>query len=94
MHLLKKLQESNDDPLWKDHPDLLIWVLHIGGSYSPKGATRSEYKNMLHIHRASGFSGKYSSLPDLIRILDQFIWSEKAYRAQVEEFWHEVEAAS
>lgn len=94
MHLLKKLQESNEDSLWRDHPDLLIWILHIGGSYSPKGETRSGYKAMLQINRTSGFMGKYGSLAELIQILDQFIWSEKAYGAQVEEFWNEVEGTS
>jgi hypothetical protein len=93
VHLLKKLQESNEDPLWNDHQDLLIWILHIGGSFSPKGATRLEYKAILQTHRVSGFREKYSSLEELIQILDQFVWSGKAYRAQLEDFWNEIEIA-
>lgn len=93
MHLLKILQASNEDPLWNDHIDLLIWILHIGGSFSPKGTTRLEYKAILQTYRVSRFSGKYSSLEELIQILDQFVWSGKTYRAQVEEFWNELEIA-
>ena len=91
MHLLKKLQESKDDLLWNDHPDLLIWIMHMGGSFSPKGTVRSEYKAMLQDNYASRFGERYDSLAELIQILDQFIWSEKAYHAQVEEFWNEIQ---
>lgn len=94
MHLLKKLQESNDDSQWSNHPDLLTWILYMGGSFSPKGAIRSEYKAILQIHRESRLGGRSSSLAGLIRILDQFIWSAKAYGAQVEEFWKEIQIAS
>ena len=91
LHLLKKLQQSKNDLLWNDHPDLLIWILHIGGSFSPKGTVRSEYKAILQINNASRRGERYDSLAELILILDQFIWSEKAYRAQVEEFWNEIQ---
>ncbi len=91
MHLLKKLQESKDDLLWNDHPALLIWIMYMGGSFSPKGTVRSEYKAMLQDNYASRFGERYDSLAELIQILDQFIWSEKAYHAQVEEFWNEIQ---
>jgi hypothetical protein len=92
-HLLQKLKESNDDPFWDDQPHLLVWMLHMGGSFSPRGTARSDYKELVRSNQASRFEGLYSSLEDLLVILDQFIWSDKAYRAQVEDFWAELRTA-
>ncbi|KAF2093593.1 FMN-linked oxidoreductase [Rhizodiscina lignyota] len=94
VHLLHKLQESNNSLFWNDHPDLLIWMLHLGGSFSSKGEIRSQYKALIQINKASRFRNTYRSLEELIRILNQFIWSEKAYRAQVEVFWREIQTVS
>ncbi|KAH6991320.1 hypothetical protein BKA56DRAFT_473886 [Ilyonectria sp. MPI-CAGE-AT-0026] len=88
-HLLRSLQGSSDDPFWNDDPELVIWMLHMGGSFSPKGTIRSEFKTLLKNH-ASRFSGMYGSSAKLIEVMKPFIWSEKAYRAQVEEFWKEI----
>lgn len=91
MHLLKKIQESKDDLLWNNDPDLLIWILHIGGSFSPKGTVRSEYKTILQITHASRLRERYNSFAELIQILEQFVWSERAFGAQFEEFWNEIQ---
>ncbi|KKP04932.1 hypothetical protein THAR02_02953 [Trichoderma harzianum] len=90
LHLLRKLQESNGDPFWDGQIDLLVWMLHMGGAFSPKGSVHDDYKALLQENQDSRFTGKYSSLEELVAIMSQFIWSEKAYRAQVEEFWAEI----
>src|SRR4051812_21994883 len=90
MHLLRKLEQCQDDPFWDQHPATLLWMLHIAGSFSPKTDTRSGYKALLQTNTTSRFQGMYGSLQGLIEILKQFIWSEKMYRAQVEEFWKEL----
>jgi hypothetical protein len=84
------LRESSGDPFWDDHPDLLVWILHIGGSFSSQGTVRDDYKALLQENRGSRFVGMYDSLEELVQILSLFVWSEKAYRAQVEEFWKET----
>lgn len=66
-------------------------MLYMGGSFSPKGAVHSEYKALLKTYHDSKFRGMYVSLEDLMEILHDFIWSEKAYRMQVEEFWKEIQ---
>jgi hypothetical protein len=87
---LHKLQESNDDLFWDDHPDLLIWMLHIGGSFAPKGPTRSGFKALLQMNHTLRLETRCGSLPELLEILAQFIWSEKMYLAQIEEFWNDI----
>ncbi|KAL7921161.1 hypothetical protein ACQKWADRAFT_321651 [Trichoderma austrokoningii] len=77
--LLKKLQESNEDPFWNDNLDLFIWMLYMGGAFSPRGIVHSEYKALLKTNHESKFKGMYRSLDDLMGILQEFIWSEKAY---------------
>jgi hypothetical protein len=90
-NLLRSLQESDEDLFWNNDPDLLIWMLHLGGSFSPKGMIRSAYKGLLQRNYESRrFGRNYDSLADLIEVMRQFIWSEKAYRSQFEEFWTEI----
>src|SRR3569833_1605721 len=81
-HLLHSLQQSIDDTFWNDDPHLLIWMLHMGGSFSPRGTIRSEYRELLQNQRATRFRGTYGSSEDLVENMRQFIWSEKAYCAQ------------
>ncbi len=87
---MRSLQRSNDDPFWNDDPHLLIWMLHLGGSFSPKGTIRSEYKELLQKNNVSRSRGMYGSSSELIEVMKRFIWSEKAYGAQVDEFWKET----
>ncbi|KAH8886597.1 hypothetical protein GQ53DRAFT_784869 [Thozetella sp. PMI_491] len=90
-HLLRSLQQSDEDPFWNNDPDLLIWMLHLGGSFSPKGMIRSAYKRLLQRNYESRrFRRNYDASADLIEVMRQFIWSEKAYRSQFEEFWTEI----
>jgi len=66
-------------------------MLHLGGSFSPRGTIRSEYKRLLRSNRESRFGGLYNSLEELIELMKRFVWSKKAYGAQVEEFWKEIQ---
>lgn len=90
-NLLHSLQQSDEDLFWNNDPDLLIWMLYLGGSFSPKGMIRSGYRQLLHKNYESGrFERKYNSSADLVEVMKQFIWSEKSHRAQLEEFWTEL----
>src|SRR3569833_851138 len=90
-HLLHSLQQSIDDTFWNDDPHLLIWMLHMGGSISPRGTIRSEYRELLQNQRATRFRGTYGSSDDLVEIMRHFIWSENAFRAQFIVFWNELQ---
>ncbi|KAJ5294173.1 N-ethylmaleimide reductase [Penicillium antarcticum] len=89
LQLLCKLQEVNPDLLWDDWPELLAWLLHIGGAFAPTGNIRSAYLALLHLNRNTRLENLYSSWPSLLEILKQFIWSEKAFEAQVKAFYEE-----
>ncbi|KAF2818020.1 putative N-ethylmaleimide reductase [Mytilinidion resinicola] len=89
LQLLCKLQQANNDLVWDDRPDLLAWLLHIGGAFAPTGPIRSEYVVLLHLNRSTRLRGLYTSWPELLAILKQFIWSEKAFMSQVKAFWEE-----
>jgi hypothetical protein len=66
-------------------------MLYMGGCFSPKGAVHSEYKALLKANHEAKFKGMYRSLEDLMEILHDFIWSEKAYRMQLDRFWEEIQ---
>ncbi|KAJ5748800.1 N-ethylmaleimide reductase [Penicillium nucicola] len=85
--LLGKLQEADHDFLWDDWPELLAWLLYIGGAFAPTGDIRSGYLTLLHLNRTSRLKELYSSWSDLLGILKQFIWSEKAFESQVKAFF-------
>lgn len=90
-HLLHSLQKSDEDLFWNDDPDLLVWMLYLGGSFSPKGTIRSGYKQLLQRnYESQRFGRKFNSLAELIEVMREFIWSENAYRSQFEQFWADM----
>ncbi|KAH8159333.1 hypothetical protein CIB48_g8922 [Xylaria polymorpha] len=88
--LLRELQMGNDDPVWDDHPDLLLWLLYIGGAFAPAGVVRSNYIVLLRSNNADRFGGLYESWSELLGILKQFTWSEKAFMSHFKTFWEEI----
>lgn len=88
--LLHELQKANNDPLWDEHSDLLLWLLYIGGAFAPTGIIRSGYIALLRSNNATRFGDLYRSWPELLEILKQFMWSEKAFMAQVKTLWEET----
>lgn len=89
LQLLCKLQEAHDHVGWDRGPDLLAWLLYIGGAFAPAGAIRSDYMALLRLHQGTRLWGLYTSWPDLLQILERFIWSEKVFLSQVKAFWEE-----
>ncbi|KAH6867475.1 putative N-ethylmaleimide reductase [Thelonectria olida] len=89
LQLLRKLQQANENLAWNNLPDLLAWLLHIGGAFASPGTVRSDYVALLHLNRSHRLRGLYTSWPELIAILKQFIWSEKAFLSHVKAFWEE-----
>jgi hypothetical protein len=87
--LLNKLQHAGDDPAWDDHPDLLLWLLCIGGAFSPTGTLRSEYVVLLRANSGTRFGESYRSWENLLETTKQFIWSEKAFTSPVRAIWEE-----
>lgn len=92
LKLLCKLQSTNEDSIWNDSPELLIWLLHIGGAFAPAGTIRTAYQDLLHLNMSTRFRGMYTSWTELCDILLQFIWSEKAFMSQLKAFWEEVKS--
>jgi hypothetical protein len=90
LQLLYKLQQADSDLVWDDRRDLLTWLLHIGGAFAPTGTIRSDYAVLLHSNCSTRLKGLYTSWPELLEILKQFIWSEKAFKEQVKAFWEET----
>ncbi|KAI5461940.1 hypothetical protein BGZ63DRAFT_413433 [Mariannaea sp. PMI_226] len=79
--LLRKLQQASDDPIWDDNPDLLLWLLYIGGSFAPEGIVLSDYVTLLQL-RQDLLGDLHRSWPELLSTLKQFIWSDDAFMPQ------------
>ncbi|KAK3345975.1 hypothetical protein B0T25DRAFT_612111 [Lasiosphaeria hispida] len=88
--LLGKLQQSANSLLWDHHPELLLWVSYIGGSFAPKGSLRSGYTAHVRSNNTTRFKGLNGSWPNVLETLEQFIWSEKAFTPAAGAFWEET----
>ncbi|KAJ5744486.1 N-ethylmaleimide reductase [Penicillium manginii] len=88
LQLLYKLQDTNSDTLWDTSPDLLAWLLHIGGAFAPVGSIRTGYMALVHLNHKR-LRKLYTSWSGLLEIFKRFIWSEKAFASQIESFWEE-----
>ncbi|KAI8950416.1 hypothetical protein F4801DRAFT_345346 [Xylaria longipes] len=92
--LFRALQQANDDPVWNDHPDLLLWLLYLGGAFAPAGAMRSNYIALLRSNNASRFGDLYEPWSELLGILKKFTWSGKAFLTQFKAFWEEASTSA
>jgi hypothetical protein len=73
-----------------DHPSLHLWLIFIGGIFAPAGSTRLNFVNLLNQKYAFKFGQQlYQSWPEIHEILNEFVWSEKAFAPQVKAFWTE-----
>ncbi|KIA75422.1 hypothetical protein HK57_00098 [Aspergillus ustus] len=84
--LLRGLHKTRDDEMWTKHPELLIWLLHVGGAFAPMGTVRSGYLDLLRSNSAR-FPRSWS---ELHIILKQFVWSDKAFMVPVRALWEEA----
>lgn len=91
LQLLRQLKQAGNNPAWDQSPQLLTWLLHIGGAFAPAGDVRREYLALVRESLHIGHDGPYSSWTELVHVLQQFIWSESAFSLQVEEFWRETQ---
>ena len=93
MHLHRKLEHANTDTVWDDYPDVLVWLLYIGGAFAPTGDVRAAYTALLRSNQTSRFIGRYGTWEDVLKALTQFVWSNNAFLLQVKAFWEEVDVS-
>ncbi|KAH8801797.1 putative N-ethylmaleimide reductase [Xylogone sp. PMI_703] len=89
LQLLRQLQQANEDFVWNDHPDILVWLLHIGGAFASTATIRSDYILLLHVNYEPRFKSLYRSWSELLEILKRFIWSERVFLPEVKRLWEE-----
>ncbi|KAI0111295.1 hypothetical protein GGR51DRAFT_509619 [Nemania sp. FL0031] len=87
--LLGELQKANNDPVWNNNSDLFLWLLYIGGAFSPVGAVRSGYIELLRSHNISRRKILLTSWPTLLETMKRFIWSDKAFMTHFKAFWED-----
>lgn len=64
-------------------------MLYIGGAFAPMGPIRSDYLFLVHGNRLGRVRGLDAEWAELRTLLGEFIWSDKAFLAQVKAFWME-----
>ncbi|RDW64358.1 uncharacterized protein DSM5745_09769 [Aspergillus mulundensis] len=84
--LLLNLQQTCDSLVWNEHPDLLLWLLYVGGAFAPVGPVRSGYLDLLRLKS----DDDYSSWPKVHECMRRFIWSDNAFLVPVRALSREV----
>ena len=84
------LQQCQDDFIWDDHPELLLWLLYIGGAFAENVPVRSGYITLLRSNNRTRFGDMNSSWPQLLGKMKQFIWSRTAFERPVQLLWEET----
>ncbi|TAQ87450.1 hypothetical protein B7494_g4228 [Chlorociboria aeruginascens] len=75
--LLRKLQQANDDPIWDDHPELLLWLLYIGGTFTSTEVIRSDDDRVPSLLMKE-YYGQRSSVPGTLIITEGTLVSPSA----------------
>lgn len=83
---MQRLQNTADDVVWDQFTDLLTWMLYLGGTFASTDLVRDGYVGLLH----QKFPGVYISWEGLLSMLQQFIWSKRAFEPAVQRFYDEV----
>lgn len=85
--LLDSLKLAINDAMWDEHPELLLWILCIGGAFAPEGRVRNGYIDLL---RHSEFGLLKWPWPAVHESLRRFIWSDKAFAQPARAFWEDT----
>jgi len=76
--------------MWDDYPDLLLWLLYIGGAFLPEGQSRSDYIELLRTNYVRRFRIVGSSWSAQVEVLKQYYWPVKAFGVQGKTLWKEA----
>ncbi|KAH7027848.1 uncharacterized protein B0I36DRAFT_375518 [Microdochium trichocladiopsis] len=99
--LLQSLRCCLSEPTWNVYPDILTWLVFVGGAFSPAGSPlRSEF--LAHMRstqnvciRNNGFRHKATSgWPTALSFARNYIWSERAFSVYFESFWQEIQKST
>jgi hypothetical protein len=89
LRLIDKLQQADHGGLWDNHPDLLLWLIYMGGAFLPIGSTRTIYLAILNQKYAGSSVSLPRSWPQVLETLKTFVWPERVFTSQIKAFWEE-----
>jgi hypothetical protein len=81
--LIQTIHSAANNDAWDQYPDLLTWMLCLGGTFANTESLRAEYGTMLR----QSSQVMHGSWQELVGVLQKFIWAETAYEQDVETFY-------
>ncbi|KAL6885759.1 hypothetical protein GGI43DRAFT_303172 [Trichoderma evansii] len=88
--LLDQLQKTENDVIWDENSELLLWLLYIGGTFASSGFVRSRYIDLLRTNITMRFPVTYNSCSRTLEIMRKFIWSDIAFYSEASILWEEI----
>lgn len=88
--LLDLLQRTEQNIIWDENPDMLLWVQYIGGTFASPGPIRSRYIELLQTNISTRSSMVCNSRSRILEIMRKFVWSDLAFKSEASTFWEEL----
>lgn len=88
--LLDQLQRTEQDAIWNDNPEMLLWLQYIGGTFASAGPIRSTYIKLLRTNISTRSFMGCITRSKVLEILREFIWSDLAFISEASIFWEEI----
>ena len=92
--ILEMLQNSENDEKWDAFPQLLLWLLFVGGAFSERKLVRLQFAALILGSYRNRIAGLHGSWEETREILEQFVWSKRTLSVYFQTFWEEIHPAS
>lgn len=92
--LLDQLQKTENDAIWDENSELLLWLLYIGGTFASAAFVRSRYVDLLRKNITTRFPVTCNSCSRTLEIMRKFIWSDIAFYSEASILWREILSTS
>jgi len=89
-HIIQCVKQATRDAHWIDAPELLFWLLFVGGGLTHKEHTRLQIITLMQNLLNEYFEGLIPDWETWKIMLQRYVWSERAMERAVFSFWEEV----
>jgi hypothetical protein len=88
--ILSILSRTVHDPRWELWPEMLVWLLCVGGALADRSATRQYARILILDVYRDQIEGFHRDWDVIKNVLKMFVWNEQVLEPKLLLFWEEV----